>query len=66
MMDFYIHLVPDALEAATTLIQTNLPYLSAQALGNNLLVDVQDDYCTRPDNGLGNPKMPLCNRRVCT
>lgn len=33
---------------------------------NNLLLDAKDDYCTRPDNGLGHPKMPLCNRRVCT
>lgn len=27
-------------------------FKSAQALGNNLLVDGKDDYCTCPDNGL--------------
>lgn len=36
----------------TTLFQTSLPYSSAPALGINLLVDVKDDCCTRPDNGL--------------
>ncbi len=48
MMDFC---VCESL-GATKLIQTNLPYLSAQALEYNLLVDVKDDYCTCPDNGL--------------
>ena len=33
---------------------------------NNLLLHAEDDYSTRPDNGLGHPKMPLCNHRVCT
>lgn len=42
----------DAPQAALEPVQTNLPYLSVQALGNNLLVDVKDDYCTCPDNGL--------------
>lgn len=50
---FVSHSSPDALEAATEpLFQTSLPYSSAPALGTNLLVDVKDDCCTHPDNGL--------------
>lgn len=52
MMDFLICESIDALKATTTLIQTNLLYVSARALGNNLLGDVKDDCCTCPDNGL--------------
>lgn len=50
---FVSHSSQGALEAATEpLFQTSLPYSSAPALGTNLLVDVKDDCCTRPDNGL--------------
>lgn len=47
-------------------IQPDLIIIFAQALGNSQLVHVENDYCTCPDNGFGNPKILLCNWRVST